>query len=505
MESCVAIIVVLLLPSFLLLSILRHHLLKNPGSPAAGKLPPGPIPAPVVGSLFKLGDQPHRSLAKLAATYGPLMSLRLGQVTTVVVSSAAMAKEVLQKHDQSLAGRTVVDAVRVLGHDGASMVWKEPGQRWRRLRTLCNTSIFSSQRLDAGEGLRRRKLEELLAHVKNRALSLKPVDIGKVAFVTVLNLISNTVFSVDMVDIDSDEAQEFKDLVWEILEEAGKPNLVDFFPILRTIDPQRIRRGMKTKLGKLHRVFGKQIDDREISRSTSKHQRRNDFLDALLDEKENAELSRIELNALFTDLFVAGSDTSSVTVEWAMSELLRNPESMARARTELDEVTGERAEVEELDIPRLPYLQAVVKETLRLHPPVPFLIPHRAECDVEIAGYTLPKHTKVIVNAWAIGKDGEVWENPECFNPERFLGTSSNVDYRGRHFELIPFGAGRRICPGLPLAYRMVHLMLASLLRSFSWKLPALIVAHDLDMREKFGITLQKSTPLMAVPIPLHL
>ncbi|KAG9441571.1 hypothetical protein H6P81_017425 [Aristolochia fimbriata] len=500
MESYFAIVIVLVLPSFLLiLSILRRHLLLNPGSPAAGKLPPGPVPAPVVGSLFKLGDQPHRSLAVLAATYGPLMSLRLGQVTTVVVSSAAMAKEVLKKHDQSFAGRSVVEAARVLGHEKVSMVWLEPGQQWRRLRSLCNTSIFSSQRLDAGESLRRRKVAELLAHVKNRALSLKPVDIGKVAFVTVLNLISNTVFSVDMVDIDMDETQEFKDLIWEIMEEAGKPNLVDFFPILRPIDPQGIRRGMKTKLVKLHRVFGKQIDDREISRSTSKHQRRNDFLDALLDE-ENAELSRIELNALFTDLFVAGSDTSSVTVEWAMSELLRNPESMARARTELDEVMGERAEVEESDIPRLPYLQAVVKETLRLHPPVPFLIPHRAECDVEIAGYTLPKHTKVIVNAWAIGRDGEVWENPECFNPERFLGTSSNVDYRGRHFELIPFGAGRRVCPGLPLAYRMVHLMLASLLLSFSWKLPAGIVAHDLDMREKFGITLHKSTPLMAVP-----
>ncbi|KAG9441572.1 hypothetical protein H6P81_017426 [Aristolochia fimbriata] len=415
-----------------------------------------------------------------------------------------MAKEVLKKHDKSFAGRSVVDAVRVLGHEKVSMVWLQPGQQWRRLRSLCNTSIFSSQRLDAGEGLRRRKVAELLAHVKNRALSKKAVDIGRITFVASLNLVANTVFSVDLVDIDSEKAQEFKDLVWEMLELAGKPNLVDCFPILRHLDPQGIRRGMVHRVKKLFEIFDKQIDDREISRSTSKHQRRNDFLEALLNEKDKggAELSRTVLNSLFADLFIAGSDTSSVTVEWAMTELLRNPKSLARARTELEEVMGERTEVEESDIAGLQYIQAIVKETLRLHPPVPLLIPHRAECDVEISGYTIPKHTKVIVNAWAIGRDGEVWENPEHFNPERFTGTSNVIDYRGRNFELIPFGAGRRICPGLPLAYRMVHLMLASLLRSFSWELPAGTATENLDTREKFGLTLQKSTPLMAVPIP---
>ncbi|XP_068640220.1 cytochrome P450 76T24-like isoform X2 [Aristolochia californica] len=451
----------ILFSSLLVLWILRRFL-KNSSS-LAGKLPPGPVPAPLVGSLFKLGDEPHRSLAVFAATYGPLMSLRLGQVTTVVVSSAAMAKKVLQRNDQSFAGRSVVDAVRVLGHEGASMVWLQPGQHWRRLRSLCNTCIFSSQRLDASQGLRRRKVEELLAHVSNSALSGKTVDIGKVAFVTILNLISNTVFSVDMVDIDSQTAQEFKDLVWAILEEA-------------------------------------EIQDREVSRSASKYRRRNDFLDALLDQKENgAELSRIELKSLFADLFVAGSDTSSDTLEWAMAELLRNPEAMARARSELGEIIGKGKQVEESDVCRLPYLQAIVKETLRLHPPAPFLIPHRAECDVEISGYTIPKHTKVIVNVWAIARDSKIWADPTCFKPERFLG--SKVDYGGQHFELIPFGAGRRICPGLPLAFRMVHLLLASLLHSFCWTLPDGMGAEDLDMKEKFGITLQKSAPLVAVPL----
>ncbi|XP_068645319.1 geraniol 8-hydroxylase-like [Aristolochia californica] len=483
--------------SFLVFWILRKLL--NNSSSLSGELPPGPFPIPLVGSLFKLRNDPHRSLAELAATYGPVMTLRLGQVTTVVVSSAGVAKEVLQKNDQSFAGRSVVDAARALGHEGASVLWLHPGPIWRRLRTLCNTCIFSSQRLEASQGLRRRKVEEMLAHVNDSALSGKGVDIGKVAFVTNLNLISNTLFSVDMVNFDSQTAQEFKDLVGAISAEAGKPNIVDYFPILRPFDPQGIRRKMGSYMKKLHEIFEKQMEDREVSRAISGYRRRNDFLDALLDQKEinGAGLSHIEIKSLFVDLFTAGSDTSSNTVEWAMAELFRNPEVMARLRSELDEMVGGGNEVEESDIPRLPYLQAIVKETLRLHPPAPVLL-RRAVSDGKVFNYTIPKHTNVMINVWAIGREEETWPDPTCFKPERFL--ESKVDYRGQHLELIPFGAGRRICPGLPLAFRMVHLVLASLIHSFAWELPAGMGATDLDMRERIGITLQKALPLVAVP-----
>ncbi|KAG9441544.1 hypothetical protein H6P81_017398 [Aristolochia fimbriata] len=472
----------------------------TPGSKLAGKvLPPGPVPAPIFGSLFKLGNEPHVSLTELAARYGPVMSLRLGRVTTVVVSSAAAAKEVLQKHDQKFAGRSVTDSIRVPGVDDSSVVWAQPGPLWRRLRSLCNTCVFNSQRLDASRGLRRRKIDDLVAHVDDRASSGKPVDIGKIAFVTTLNLMSNTLFSVDAVDVDSEAAQEFKDLISALLEEGAKPNIVDFFPFLRPLDPQGIRRKMTSYRVKLDRIFEKQIREREASRAASGYQSRNDFLDALLDQKDinGAEFSPMELKSLFADLFIAGSSTSSDTVEWAMAELLRNPEAMARARTELRDAIDPGREVEESDIPRLPYLQAVVKETLRLHPAVP-LVPHRAVTDGEISDYSVPEDTRVIVNLWAIIRDGKVWEDPARFKPERFL--DSKLDYRGQQFEFIPFGGGRRMCPGMPLANRMVHLMLASLLRSFAWELPTGMKAHDLDMREKFGLTIQKSVPLVAVP-----
>ena len=143
-----------------------------------------------------------------------------------------------------------------------------------------------------------------------------------------------------------------------------------------------------------------------------------------------------------------------------MAELMRNPEKIQKARGELKQFIGEKGVVQESDISRLPYLQAIVKETFRLHPAAPLLAPHRANEDVEINGYRVPKETKILVNVWASGRDEATWTQPEVFVPERFLG--SEIDATGRHFELIPFGAGRRICPGLALGYRMVHLMLAS-------------------------------------------
>lgn len=200
------------------------------------------------------------------------------------------------------------------------------------------------------------------------------------------------------------------------------------------------------------------------------------------------------------DLFLAGTDTTSSTLEWAMAELIHSPEKMAKARYELEEVIGkEDRTVEESDISRLPYLQAVIKETLRLHPPVTFLIPHRAIDDVEIQGYVVPKDAQILCNLWAMGQDSNVWSDAQTFRPERFLDVG--IDYKGRDFELIPFGAGRRICPALPLAHRMLHLMLGGLIYRFDWKMEKGMRPEDMDMTDKFGITLQKNLPLMAIPI----
>lgn len=203
---------------------------------------------------------------------------------------------------------------------------------------------------------------------------------------------------------------------------------------------------------------------------------------------------------LHQDLFVAGIDTSQDTVEWAMAELLRSPAKMAKACAELREVIGEGVAVRESDVSRLPYFQAVVKETFRLHPPTPLLLPHKVETPVSISGFELPRDAQVMVNVWAIARDPAVWPNPTSFEPERFLGGGVEIDYKGTDFELIPFGAGRRICPGLPLGHRVVHLVLGSLLHSFDWKLAG-ETPETMDMSEKLGFTLQKAKPLRAIPM----
>lgn len=192
---------------------------------------------------------------------------------------------------------------------------------------------------------------------------------------------------------------------------------------------------------------------------------------------------------------MAGSETTSSTIEWALTELLSNPESLNKAKAELGQAVGADRTFEEDDIDNLPYLKAVIKETLRLHPPIPFLVPRRAMEDTNFQGYHIPKDTQVLVNAWAIGRDPEVWDEPWSFKPERFLG--STVDYKGQNYELIPFGAGRRMCAGVPLAHRMLHLILGSLLHQFDWELDC---KEEIDMNDRMGITVRKAEPLIAVP-----
>ncbi|KAF6144613.1 hypothetical protein GIB67_006105 [Kingdonia uniflora] len=349
-----------------------------------------------------------------------------------------MAKQVLQKHDQSFSSRTVPDAAHALNNYKFSVIWLPPSSQWHNLRRICNSQMFSTSRLDANQSLRHNKVKELVTYIDEKCRMGQAIDIGQAVFSTTLNLISNTMFSIDLAHLNSETAQEFKFLVRGVLEEAGRSNLSDYFPVLKFVDPQG-------------------------------------------------------------DIFVAGTDTSAGTLEWAMTELLRSPNIMEKARLELKQAIEKDKPVEESDIARLPYLQAIVKETFRLHPPAPLLVPRRAETETDVCGFTVPKNALVMVNIWAIGQDPDTWASPTLFNPDRFLGC--DINFRGYDFELTPFGAGRRICPGLPLAYRMVHLMLASLIHLYDWKLEDGMKPEDVNMEEKFGITLQRAESLIAIPI----
>ncbi|XP_038887476.1 geraniol 8-hydroxylase-like [Benincasa hispida] len=461
------------------------------------KLPPGPKPLPLIGNLLDLGNKPHKSLAAMAKVHGPIMSLKLGRVTIVVVSSSAMAKEVLQTNDQFLCNRAIPDALKAHGHDETGFAWISVSPLWRKFRKICNNLLFAGKILDANENLRRKKVEELVEIVRESALKGEAVDVGRLVFATTLNLLSNTVFSVDLADPNSELARDFKKYVSGMMEAAGKPNLSDYFPVFKKLDVQGLRKSMEIHMGNVLNFLDSMIKQRMKQQELNPDSvPNNDMLHYLLNYEEiQAEINQNQMQHLLLVLFSAGSDTTASTVQWAMAELLRNPEKLKKAQKEIRKVLGKNKAMEESDIPRLPYLQAVVKETFRLHPAAPLLLPRKAQQEVEIGGFTIPKDAQIMINAWAIGRDPRRWENPESFEPERLLG--SEIDVRGRSFELIPFGGGRRICPGLPLAMRMLYLMLGSLISFFDWKVEDGV---EVNMDDKFGITVEMAHPLRAIP-----
>lgn len=306
------------------------------------------------------------------------------------------------------------------------------------------------------------------------------------------------------------KASEFREMVVELMVLAGVFNIGDFVPSLAWMDLQGVQKKMKNLHNRFDQFFSGILEEHKAEARNGRG--KNDFLSVLLSLRNDADgeggkLTDTDMKALLLDLFTAGTDTSASTVEWAIAELIRHPKMMKRLQEEIDSVVGrDRRRLKETDIPKLPYLQAVVKETFRLHPSTPLLLPRLAAEACEVEGYYIPKNARLLVNAWGIQRDPDVWERPLEFDPERFAGSA--VDVRGTDFEVIPFGAGRRVCAGVSMGIRMVQLMLASLLHSFDWSLPEGQLPENLDMAEAYGLTLQKAVPLLAAPVarlPHHL
>ncbi|KAL9231134.1 hypothetical protein vseg_006394 [Gypsophila vaccaria] len=461
-------------------------------------LPPGPPIILILRSLLKLGTNPHVVFANLAKRYGLLMALRFGPTTLVIVSSAAVAKEVLQKNDISFCNRSIIDSVCGDNYHLNSVIWLPVSHKWRSLRKMCNTHVFSSARLDATQDIRRNQVQNLISYIEKCSDDGIAVDIRQAAFNTMLNLLSTILFSMDLVEIDpnSKASSDFKDALRGVLDEAGKPNLADFFPILRKMDPQGIRRLTNARFQKMVALLNTVIKQRLEGVRPPGSEQVSDFLDALLgnDQEKTAEIEPSNIPYLFLDLFTAGTDTVSSTVEWAMAELLHNPSKLAKSKAEMNNLIGKGNPFQESHIGQLPYLQSIYKETLRLHPSAPFLVPRKTNSNVALLDFTIPENAQILVNAWAIGRDPEMWDEPNSFVPERFVG--SGVDVKGCDFELVPFGSGRRMCVGLSLAVRVVNLIVGSLVHGFEWTLEGGGLGEEMNMEEKLSFALQKAQPL---------
>uniref|UniRef100_A0A0E0M5X0 Cytochrome P450 n=1 Tax=Oryza punctata TaxID=4537 RepID=A0A0E0M5X0_ORYPU len=485
----------LLCISSLLLFVISY--IFQPLVDARRRLPPGPRRLPVIGNLHNIGKNPHRAFARLADRYGPFVSIRLGGVRAVVATSTDAAREILQRHNADIAGRGGLDSWHACGHHANSIIALPPRRKWRAMRKLCTEELFTPRRLGELRAVREEKARELARRVSDANAGGAPVAVAREVFAAVAGVLLRSMFSEDM---DAATVRQLRDVVEEAVVVAGAPNLSDYFPVIAAADVMGVRRRMEKLVGWVYGVIDGQIEQRRRRRIAGEP-RKNDLLDVALDmegevEGEGWVMNRETMRGMFMDLLVAGSGSTSSTIEWAMAELLENQKSMKKLQEELKGLLGTRTHVAESDISQLPYLQAVIKETLRLHPTVPIAF-NKADATVEIQGYKIPQGTTVYVNIWAICREAKIWDDPEKFMPERFL--DRDINFLGTNFEFIPFGAGRRICLGMPLAERMLHLMLASLLLQFDWTILDEVNGDGLDMTEKFGLVLSMAMPLRAV------
>ncbi|XP_027067997.1 probable (S)-N-methylcoclaurine 3'-hydroxylase isozyme 2 [Coffea arabica] len=453
------------------------------------RLPPGPFAWPVIGNLFDLdGKKPHIALSRLAQSYGPLISLRFGARLVVVASSPEAAREIFMTHNRDLSGRHVVQLAKILPQIDTSMIAMaaECNERWRFLRSTAHSELFSAQALESFSQIRLDKAKEMLDFLASKDGEV--VKISDILLATSANIMSNAMVSQDIVSWKN--IGEVRRCIRRLLE-FGIPGLADLFPAIGCLDFWTKQKAVEcTRI--LRETWIDIVSKRRGGRADVAFCSR-DFLDVLV---ENS-FDDYQIYNLLTE-FLISSETISTAIEWAMAELTRNQEASSKLLDELMKYEIEGTALSEKHLTQLPYLQACIKETLRLHPPTPLLVPRRASQTCEFMNYNLPKDSLVVVNAYALGRDEKSWEDPQGFKPERFLGTS--LDVKGTHYELLPFGGGRRICAGYPLALKQIQLLLASLVYAFDWLHPPGMEPTNLDMSEKFGFTLARENPLLLIP-----
>ncbi|PKA59148.1 Cytochrome P450 71A1 [Apostasia shenzhenica] len=470
-------------------------------------LPPSPPALPFVGNLHQLGSLLHRSLASLSENYGPLILLHLGSIPVAVVSSAEMAEEVLKTQDIIFSTRPPSSIAARLAYGPRDMAFAPYGPHWRQMRKICILHILSNKRVQEFARLRKEEVELLVANIAGS--SPAPVNLSNM-----LVTLSSDVICRAALGRKCSGEQRFSEMLRELSALFCSFPLRDFIPWLGWIDElsglnARIKRNSEEFDQFLEQILEEHIDRRRGSAAESHPC--VDFIDVLLSLKEenNEEaaitLERSDLKGLILDIFAAGTDTSAATMQWVMAELLSHPNSMRKVQEEIRQTVGSNSTVmvKEEDIDQMKYFKAAIKETLRMHPSLPLLIPRMAMKDAMLRGYSIPAGTWVLVNVWKIARDPKYWENADEFQPERFLiNNISTIDYSGQDFQYLPFSSGRRSCPGFNFGLATVHHALANLLYRFDWDFAEGEKEHALDMKETPGLSISKKYDLIVSAKP---
>ncbi|KAL3728803.1 hypothetical protein ACJRO7_033392 [Eucalyptus globulus] len=436
-------------------------------------LPPSPPKLPIIGNFHQLGYHSHRSLQAMSRRYGPLMMLHFGSAPVLIVSSADCARDIMKTHDRIFSERPRSTLSERLLYHRKDVSLAPYGEYWRQMKSISVLQLLSNKRVHSFRTVR----EEEISLFMDKIEQLRWVDLSNM-FAALTNDIIYRV-ALGRKYSDGEQGKNFKGLLRDLMRLLGIFNVGDFIPSLGWINKLT---GLDAKVECVARAFDKFLDDvveehrrkMEVKSVGGGGEDRRDFVDGLLEiEKEKTVgfvLGADSIKAQILDAFAGATDTTYTVLEWAMTELLRHPRAMNILQTEVHKIASGKPNITDEDLEKMHYLRAVLKETLRLHPPVPLLLPRLSTQD------------------------------PDEFKPERFL--NSSVDFKGQDFELIPFGAGRRGCPGTLFAMATNELVLANLVNKFDWALPEGLKPEDLDMTECPGLTIHRKVHLLAVATP---
>ncbi|KAK1427675.1 hypothetical protein QVD17_16367 [Tagetes erecta] len=464
--------------------------------------PPSPRKLPLIGNLHQLGSNPHRDLQTLTQKHGPLVLIHLGSVPVLVASSAKAAHEIMKTHDFVFASRPKLNITHTLTYGSKDIGFSPYGEHWRQIRSIAVVHLLCNKRVQSFRHVREQETRVMMDIVGKSCGSV--TDLGKL-----LNSLTNNIICRVALG-RTYEGEKFQDLLIKFTYLLGCFSVGNYIPWLSWVDRLSGLEARTKKVAEELDEFLEGVLEEHINKKTMMHGDGNgsdkgqDLIDILLDVQTehttNFTLQRDTIKASIMDLFAAGTDTTSTVMEWAISELIRHPRVMKTLQKEITDIGNGKPMITEDDLPKMTYLHVVLKETLRMHTPLPLLIYRESTQYVKLMGYDIPSGTQVIINAWAIGRDPSRWEEPEKFYPERFL--NSSIDYKGLNFEFIPFGAGRRGCPAIQFAIAVDELVLANLVYKYDLALPNKMNGEELDMTEITGLTLHRMSTLQVVATP---
>ncbi|CAA7035867.1 unnamed protein product [Microthlaspi erraticum] len=454
-------------------------------------LPPSPgYSLPVIGHLHLLKPPFHRQFLSFSQSLGnaPVIHLRAGHRHLYVVSSRAIAEECFTKNDVVLANRPQVMITKYLGYNATDMLGSSYGDHWRNLRRITASEIFSSLGVKTFLNIHKDEIRRMILRLyRDSSHGFVEVEMRSLftnlSFNNIIRTIAGKRYYGDETE-DEDESKHVRQLVFEAVAGDSGNNPVDYIPFLRWFTNHETR--IKDLAHRFDAFLQKLVDEKRSEKEKSET-----MINHLLSLQETQPdcYTDVLIKGIILDLIVAGTETISITLEWAFSNLLNHQEVLQKARTEIEHKIGLDRLIDDSDLASLPYLQNIIHETLRLYPPGPLILPHMSSEDCEVGGYDMPRGTMLSMNVWAMHRDPELWEEPEMFKPERF-------EKEGEAQKLMAFGLGRRACPGYGLAHRLLGLALGSLVQCFEWER---VGVEQIDMREGEGITMPKEKPLRAM------